>query len=222
VHEENTLEALEEALDAGGRAVELDVRRTRDHRWVLNHDPTLERLHGLPDSIADLTLEELRVRAPLPPLEEALALFDGRRSTPLVEVKETAAVAVEPLAALLRAHARENSVVAIARGEEMPAELLRRLPEVPLLLYNRDWDDAWRRRGEGFAGFDLYHEGVAERAIEKRLGRFLDDDRKVALFTINDRARCARLLEAGATWVITDLPWKMADLRGGLEEPGAG
>ena len=52
-HLENTREALAAAAAGGCAAVEFDVRRTRDGCWVVCHDASLQRLHGVTLSIAD-------------------------------------------------------------------------------------------------------------------------------------------------------------------------
>lgn len=57
---ENTLASLLAARELGADGVEFDVRLTRDGVAVLYHDETLDRLHGLPRRVADLTWAELR------------------------------------------------------------------------------------------------------------------------------------------------------------------
>jgi glycerophosphoryl diester phosphodiesterase len=57
---ENTLPALLAALEiAACDGVEFDVRASRDGVPVLSHDETLERVHGRPDRVADLSAAEL-------------------------------------------------------------------------------------------------------------------------------------------------------------------
>lgn len=57
---ENTLIAVDAALKAGARWVEIDVQLTSDAFPVLFHDRTLERMCGAQGSVADHTLAELR------------------------------------------------------------------------------------------------------------------------------------------------------------------
>src|SRR5262245_28097953 len=56
---ENTLPALEAALLAGARFVEVDVQVSSDRRPVLFHDRTLSRLCGVSGAVHDRTLAEL-------------------------------------------------------------------------------------------------------------------------------------------------------------------
>lgn len=57
---ENTLAALEAAIEAGARHVEIDVQISSDGFPVLFHDRTLERMCGVPGAVHEKTLSELR------------------------------------------------------------------------------------------------------------------------------------------------------------------
>lgn len=79
---ENTLEAVRRAADADASAIEVDLRCTADGAVVLHHDDDLARLWGRPESVAALTLAELREFAPaVPTLREAL---DAAAGVPLL------------------------------------------------------------------------------------------------------------------------------------------
>jgi len=54
---ENTIEALQAAVDCGARHVEVDVQLTSDHVAVLLHDDDLQRTAGVPGPVMDLTWE---------------------------------------------------------------------------------------------------------------------------------------------------------------------
>ena len=94
---ENTLMAIQSAIDAGATTVEIDVRVTLDGEVVVLHDPTLERLWGVDRAIADVTLAEVREfgggSLRIPTLAEVLALFGDTRSVLLIDMD-----AVEPAA----------------------------------------------------------------------------------------------------------------------------
>ena len=57
---ENTLEAFQLALELGADALETDAHLTRDGHVVLSHDPSGQRMAGVPRAICDATLEEVR------------------------------------------------------------------------------------------------------------------------------------------------------------------
>jgi glycerophosphoryl diester phosphodiesterase len=58
---ENTLGAFRLAVELGADAIETDAHMTRDGRIVLSHDPTGERMAGVPRPIRDATLAEVRL-----------------------------------------------------------------------------------------------------------------------------------------------------------------
>ena len=75
---ENTLEAFEKAIDLRADMIEFDVRRTRDQRYVIHHDPRIAGKY-----LNELTCIEVREIARamgfhVPELEEALQLVRGR------------------------------------------------------------------------------------------------------------------------------------------------
>jgi glycerophosphoryl diester phosphodiesterase len=106
---ENSLAAFDAAV-AGGYAIELDVRATRDGRAVVFHDAELPRMTGhagavgaaSSDDVAGLRLLDTDQGVPL--LTDALARVDGRAPI-LIEVKnekEAGGVESATLAALER------------------------------------------------------------------------------------------------------------------------
>lgn len=57
---ENTIPSLQHAVAMGADIIEIDVRYTRDGRWVVFHDSTVMRLTGKTGSIEQRTLDEVR------------------------------------------------------------------------------------------------------------------------------------------------------------------
>lgn len=95
---ENTLSAIESALDLGATLVEMDVQRTKDGVLVLHHDTSLLRMAGVPEPVSFYTYKELSAfdvgagfseeftGERIPTLEEALLLVKGRGGA-LLDVK---------------------------------------------------------------------------------------------------------------------------------------
>jgi len=89
-HPENSLPAIQAAIDAGLDFVELDVRTTADGQLVLMHDRTVDRMTDGKGPVASMTLAEIRkldlgARFPgqfpglrVPTFDEALQLAKGR------------------------------------------------------------------------------------------------------------------------------------------------
>lgn len=90
---ENSLAAIDAAIEDGAEVIELDVMRTKDGHLVLMHDTTVNRTTNGSGAVADLTLEQIRElrlkeglggsQAPLtghrvPTLDEAMELVRDR------------------------------------------------------------------------------------------------------------------------------------------------
>ena len=85
---ENTLAAVQGALDAGAHWIEIDVQLTQDGEVVLFHDRTLDRACGIAGTIHELTLSELRNCR----VREQGRFGDQYRDEPIVTLREVAEV----------------------------------------------------------------------------------------------------------------------------------
>jgi glycerophosphoryl diester phosphodiesterase len=86
---ENSLKSIQDAIDEEIEMVELDIRQTKDGKFVLMHDSTLERTTNGNGNVSDYTLEELKqlqlkdnsgvlINEEIPTLQEALNLGRGK------------------------------------------------------------------------------------------------------------------------------------------------
>lgn len=57
---ENTIASLEAAIKASAAWSEIDVQRTKDGAYIINHDATFKRVSGLDQAPMDLTLAEIK------------------------------------------------------------------------------------------------------------------------------------------------------------------
>ncbi|MBR10045.1 MAG: hypothetical protein CMP48_20445 [Rickettsiales bacterium] len=96
---ENTIAAIQLALDMGVDMIEIDVRNTHDEEIVVIHDATLDRTTNGTGLVHDYTLEEIReldagswfgdaryAGEKVPTLKEVLDLVDGKCQV-LIEIK---------------------------------------------------------------------------------------------------------------------------------------
>jgi glycerophosphoryl diester phosphodiesterase len=85
---ENTLAAFDAAVAAGVWGIEFDIRWTQDREPVVIHDPGLQRVFGVPLTVAGATRAELRQRCPhVPFLSEVIRRYGGKVHL-MVEVKQ--------------------------------------------------------------------------------------------------------------------------------------
>lgn len=84
---ENTLAAFDPVVAEGVWGIEFDVRWTKDLTPIVIHDSDTSRVFGLEISIADVTLEELRVNIPeIPTLAEIVTAYGGKTHL-MIELK---------------------------------------------------------------------------------------------------------------------------------------
>lgn len=137
---ENTIASVRSAVDKGANTVEFDLRLTKDGVVVLSHDATLGRVFDLPVPVTDLTLAELRARAPqVPTFSELLAEFDA--ITLLVDLKSDEVIA--PAIELLRKHdALDRAILVAARATGGIEALVRLRAAEPDVTIGLDWTAA--------------------------------------------------------------------------------
>ena len=84
---ENTLPAIEKAIEVGADLIEIDIRQTRDGHLVLMHDQTVNRTTNGRGRVSDLTLDQilsLKIKhdgegiVRVPTLRDALQTMKGR------------------------------------------------------------------------------------------------------------------------------------------------
>ncbi|MCR5373652.1 MAG: glycerophosphoryl diester phosphodiesterase membrane domain-containing protein [Solobacterium sp.] len=79
---ENTVSGMETAWELGAWGSEIDIQRTADGYYILNHDGTFARTAGVNRKPEEMTLEEIRALdvdgEPVPTLEEMLEASRGK------------------------------------------------------------------------------------------------------------------------------------------------
>lgn len=234
--DENTMEAFGRAIALGYRYVETDVHATADGVPVLCHDPTLARLAGRPDAIADLTWSDLATvrvggAAAMPRLDDVLGTWPGIRFN--LDIK--ADPAVEPsVAALRRAGAADR--VLLASFSDARLVRLRRLagPDVATSLGRRG---VARLRLAAATALrprlpaSVVAVQVPVRAYRLRLGdsaRFIRLAHRLGLqvhvWTVDEPTQIHGLLDAGVDGIMTDQVEVLRDVyrSRGCWHPGEG
>lgn len=155
---ENSLKAFELALTEGADGVELDVRLSADGAVVVCHDPTFERVAGMPLVVADATTAQLR----------EVDLGEGERPALLDQVLDLCAGTDLRLNVELKGDLDRKRLVGAM------VELLRRRGDVPVFVstFYPGMLVGLRRGGAdqpcAFL-FDAEHTGRAKAAVLNRL-----------------------------------------------------
>ena len=186
---ENTLEAFRKAIELRADMIEFDVRRTRDGRYVIHHDPDLSG-----KSLNDMTLQEARGRARsmgfhVPELGEVLELARGRIALDL-ELKEEGYE--QEIVRLVTATIREGDFIisSFHAGSIERVKQCRAGVQTGLIFNDGTALTDEILRGE--TDWLLPVESLADGAM---LERMRNTGKRIAVWTVNDEDRMKRLLD---------------------------
>jgi glycerophosphoryl diester phosphodiesterase len=197
---ENSLDALRAGLAIPAcDGLEFDVRASSDHIPVINHDATLERVHGRPERVDALTAAELG-KVGVPTLREVLSAV-GRKAFLDVELKGDPGGAVIEVLAAGRGPALENAVV--SSFERAALDRIARLaPSWPRWL-NAPWlsPSTLRTAKElGCRAVALDWRAIDEPTMETARKAGLD----VVAYTVRRRSTYDRLARLGVIAICTE------------------
>ena len=132
---ENTLSGLETAWKAGAYGSEIDIQRTKDSNYVLNHDATFKRVAGDSRKPEEMTLREIRKLSidgePIPTFEEMLISSKGRMIL-FTELKGNTAdqKMADDSVALIRQYHMEDECVLISLNYDVIDYIETTYPEI--------------------------------------------------------------------------------------------
>ena len=220
---ENSLLALNAALEAGYRVIEIDVQGTRDGDLVVIHDLTVDRTSDGTGNVRELSTAQLgclKLRGTdgetIPHLDSVLALLRRHGAASIVEVK-------------FRSDAPEHEdlcrrlVDAIADADMLDATtisafawaslvtLKRLAPDVNLTAVT--WARGLNERGglsaTVAAAADLGAKDLALEwtAVERGTAAAVHaQGLRLGVWTPNERGHIARMISSDVDWIITDRP----------------
>ncbi|MGM0436270.1 MAG: glycerophosphodiester phosphodiesterase family protein [Bacillota bacterium] len=216
---ENTLSAVELALEQEADAIEIDVRMTDDGTVILMHDATLGRTTNDSQNryVRDVTYDEIRQLdagswfsseyegEPVPTLEEVLEVV-GRRSNLFIEMKDKSGAMNERVVELIEEYNVENTASILSDSESQLHEIKTLNEDIETIMListfygninNLINDDSI----DHFAlGFSFYINN------DQYVTRMHDSDRKVYAWTVNTEGTIASLSRRNVDGLITDRP----------------
>ncbi len=145
---ENTIAAIERAIEAGATAVEIDIRTSRDGRLVLMHDAKVDRTTDGTGRVSDLSWAELMAldagssfdpkyaAERVPSLEQTLKACRGRIDVQL-DLKEDGAAYADRIAACVKAHGEPSRIMVAVQSVKQAHQIKERLPQVSTLIFLR-------------------------------------------------------------------------------------
>ncbi|WP_051295827.1 glycerophosphodiester phosphodiesterase [Eisenibacter elegans] len=222
---ENTLAAIEKAIEAEADIIEIDVMLSRDKQVIVIHDYSVDRTTNGQGLVADLTLAQIRQLDAgswfndefkgerIPTLEEVLRYINGKAKL-LIELKEYNNGLEEQVAELVRASQAEDWCL----FQSFHSEAIRRLQEIapkvptyqlvvgPLTIFPLHFN-----KGLKLGYLTRYRpvQGVHPnyRFINAKLIKSLNQQaQKVYAWTVNNPKDMESLADMGIDGIITNYP----------------
>ena len=214
---ENTAAGVEQAFLLGASGSEIDIQRTSDGYYVVNHDVTFKRVAGVDKKPAQMTLEEVReLRVDgesVPTLEEMLSASRDK-VTLFVELKgETADEQMaDDAVRIIREMGMTDQTVLISLKYNLINYIETAYPEMQTgYLAFASFGDTASLNCDYIA---LEEESVTASVIEK----IHNNHKKILVWTINDSDGIRHFLQSGADGIITDSVFESQMILGLLEQ----
>ena len=202
---ENTVAGLKTAIELGAAGSEIDIQRTKDGYYVVNHDNGFGRVAGVKANVNDLTLEQIRELTvldsgePIPTLEEMLTAARDK-ITLFVELKGATADTqmCDDAVKLVRDMGMADQVVFISLKYNLIDYLETSYPDMltgylTFLSYG-----STAKLNCDYIG--LEEESAAADAINS----VHNQGKKVMVWTVNDKESQEHFLSTAADAIITD------------------
>ncbi|MDO5082766.1 MAG: glycerophosphoryl diester phosphodiesterase membrane domain-containing protein [Arachnia propionica] len=215
---ENSLEGVEAAIGAGATWSEIDIQRTRDGAYVVNHDATFARLSGVSRTSSEMTLAEIqelsitnafspgRPARRVPTIEQMMDVAKDRIGL-FVELKGATADErmVDDMVDLIKERGVQDQVALIGLDHALMSYVETTYPEIltGYLYYFGVGDTA-------SLDFDylIIEEGVASSS---RVHELQEAGRKVVVWTVNTEDSINRFAGSRVDGIITDVPVEVAE-----------
>lgn len=211
---ENTIPAIEKAMEEMADSVEIDVQMTSDGVIVLGHDASLKRVAGVNRSIASMTfaqLEQLDVGSwfsksyegtRIPALSEVLELCSQKIGLN-IEIKYVGknSELPEKTAEMIKAYGMENQCVVTSTNLPYLRRVKEVLPEV------RTGYIISAAYGNFYSSEDVDFISIRSGFVTSALMQNAHEQGKaVYAWTVNSKSELERLTLLGVDGIITDRP----------------
>lgn len=216
---ENTLAAFRLAREMGADGIECDIHLSKDGRFVVCHDETIDRTSTGSGKIAELTLAEIQscdfgakfgaqfAGITAPALEEMLEVVKGMNPIN-IEIKQfgkdrDTADALNAFYDILASFDVLPDVIVSSFDAELLRMLKRLHPDVyTCLLYSTLRGAAARAQALGCSAIHPNHSKLSKATVNSAHRRGL----KVNCWTVNEARDIRRMIEIGCDGLITNYP----------------
>jgi len=210
---ENTLAAIQAAIDAQAHWVEIDVQETADNEIVVIHDSDLKKIAGRPIRIASSGLEELQqvdigswfgpdfAAERIPTLKQVLTLCKDRIGVN-IELKYYGGERhlEEGVAKIVEAAGMQDQVLVMSLNYDG----IKRMREI-----RPDWTLGLLSSVAvgNLVGLDVDFLAInAQSASRARIRKTQDRNKQIMVWTVNDAVGISSMISRGVDAIITDEP----------------
>lgn len=147
---QNSIPAIEKAIEHGFDGCEFDIHNTKDGKWVVIHDDTVDDMTDGQGNVADFTLEEIRKlkldsgngiedyeNLQVPTLEEVLEILAKSEVTPVIEIKGCDVKQLPSLKKILEKYGLEEKAELISFTREYLEAYKAVDPDAQMMLLTR-------------------------------------------------------------------------------------
>ena len=214
---ENTVSGLEIAGKAGAYGSEIDIQRTRDGHYIINHDSTFKRVAGVDGKPEEMTLKEVKKLSvdgePVATIEEMLTAGKGSMVL-FIELKGNTAdrKMADDAVRLVKEYQMEEECVLISLKYDLIDYIETTYPEIQT----------------GFLTFASFGRTAAlncdylgleeESATFDTINAVHSENKKVLVWTVNEEGSQKYFLCSMADGIITDNVSQALKLSGDLED----
>ena len=201
---ENSLGAIKNSIDKRIDYVEIDIQRTKDNYYIVNHDKTFRRVAGINKSASDMTLKEikkisLRGEEKIPEINEVLKLSKNKINL-FIELKGKTAdkKMVDDIVKLVKKEKMEKQVVFISMRYSVIDYLKTKYKDLKTgFIYFLFLGDMSKIK----ADYMLFSEDfVTENHIEQ----IHKHNKKAIVWTVNSPDSMKKYLDSAVDGIITD------------------
>lgn len=201
---ENSLGAIKNSIDKRIDYVEIDIQRTKDNYYIVNHDKTFKRVAGINKSASDMTLKEikkisLRGEEKIPEINEVLKLSKNKINL-FIELKGKTAdkKMVDDIVKLVKKEKMEKQVVFISMRYSVIDYLKTKYKDLKTgFIYFLFLGDMSKIK----ADYMLFSEDfVTENHIEQ----IHRHNKKAIVWTVNSADSMKKYLDSAVDGIITD------------------
>lgn len=144
---QNSIPAFELSVEYGYDGCEFDIHTTKDGKWVVIHDDTVDAMTDGEGAVADYTLDEIRKlhldsgngiekyeNLLIPTLEEVLEILKGTDTAPVIEIKNCDVQYLPSFKALLEEYGLDKTASIISFNREYLEKYRELDPQADMML----------------------------------------------------------------------------------------